>query len=142
MSDITKRLRQIMESNGLNYKTLGEKLDISDVAAGNFVKGTTKPSFDVLQRFVKVFPNLNSHWLLTGDGPKERTEGGDVGFLTFKNEVEILKFIDNNPERFEKLDSYLPAMKKVKEDNKYRELEKKMVEITRTLEALTKQSSN
>ncbi len=59
------------------YKTLGKEsirefsrmLDFSEDNVGNYINGTTKNiPFSVFEKIKKTFPQINSDWLLLGEG--------------------------------------------------------------------------
>ncbi len=71
---INERLREIMEKNGLNYRSFGKKLGYSDVAIAKLINGKSKPKFDFLLAILESDPLINPEWLLTGTGDMLKTE--------------------------------------------------------------------
>ncbi len=57
-----------MESEGLTSTELAAKLNIQKSSISHLLSGRNKPGFDFLSKFVRVFPDINIKWLLTGEG--------------------------------------------------------------------------
>ena len=69
--DINDRILFIIENqlNG-NKKKFAEKIGFAPQVIANIVSGRkSKPSFDVLSAIKSSFDDINSEWLLTGNGP-------------------------------------------------------------------------
>ncbi|MCT4602495.1 MAG: hypothetical protein N4A59_06310 [Marinifilum sp.] len=54
-----KKIRQV----DLILNRLASKQTIS-----NIMRGVQKPGYDFLEKFIKLFPDLNARWLFTGEG--------------------------------------------------------------------------
>ena len=59
-----EKFQQFMISKGLNASRLAEMLGIQPAAVSHILSGRNKPSFDLLQKLLKTFPELNPDWLL------------------------------------------------------------------------------
>lgn len=59
-----EKFQQFMISKGLNASRLAEMLGIQPAAISHILSGRNKPSFDLLQKLLKAFPDLNPDWLL------------------------------------------------------------------------------
>lgn len=93
MSHISERLSEIMNFNNLNTRTLAKKMGVSDVMAGKYLTGISSPGFNALQNIIKSFPNINSKWLLTGEGKmlEPNMEVKKIGYFIKENHEEIMR---------------------------------------------------
>lgn len=67
---VNKRIEQIILHYNLNKNSFSGKLGLkNNTTIGQIVSGRkSKPSFDVLNKIVETFPEIDSNWLLTGKG--------------------------------------------------------------------------
>lgn len=63
---VGERLAQFIKKSYKIQKEFAEFTKISAQQVNNYVTGRSKPSIDVLEKFVRA--GLNSNWLLTGEG--------------------------------------------------------------------------
>ena len=62
-----EKLRILMQNENLSASRLAEILEIQPAAISHILKGRNKPSFDLICKIVKRFPQINPHWLLGDD---------------------------------------------------------------------------
>ena len=62
------RLKNWMESNGFKSSELADNIGVTRATISHILSGRNKPSIDFLQKLLRVFPKLNSNWLITGIG--------------------------------------------------------------------------
>ncbi len=67
------KLRDLMKSEGLKSGQLAELLGINPAGISHILAGRNKPSFELLQKILRRFPQLNPDWLLVDRGPMYRT---------------------------------------------------------------------
>jgi transcriptional regulator with XRE-family HTH domain len=65
---IGQRLKFLMESLNLKVRTFAGVLDVSETNIRNYLNRDSKPSSDVLERIVRHYPEVNTLWLITGEG--------------------------------------------------------------------------
>lgn len=58
------KLEFILRNKGINATTLARMLDIQPSGLSHILSGRNKPSFDLVVKILKVFPDLNPDWLL------------------------------------------------------------------------------
>ena len=58
------KLEFILRNTGINDTTLARMLDIQPSGLSHILSGRNKPSFDLVVKILKVFPDLNPDWLL------------------------------------------------------------------------------
>jgi transcriptional regulator with XRE-family HTH domain len=63
-----ERLQQILELYDLTPSRLAEKMGVQRSGISHIMSGRNKPSFDFMIALLKLFPELNANWLLTGEG--------------------------------------------------------------------------
>ncbi len=64
---IEKRLQLIMASNRLNATSFADKIGVQRSNLSHILNGRNKPGYDFLLKVVEAFPNVNTHWLITGE---------------------------------------------------------------------------
>lgn len=66
---INERLRLVVSALGLNNNSLARKLNVSPTVTYNVLGGRlTKPSYELLEKIVFTFDNINTEWLLKEKG--------------------------------------------------------------------------
>ena len=58
------KLDFILNNKGINATTLARMLEIQPSGLSHILSGRNKPSFDLVVKILKVFPDLNPDWLL------------------------------------------------------------------------------
>jgi len=77
-TDMPERIKQLRQREGLTQQEMGSRVGKSQQAWGRYEKGRSTPSVDVLRKIVNEF-EVNTHWLLTGEGQNQLSEdGGEV----------------------------------------------------------------
>ena len=93
---IQNRLEHIISSEGLNKTTFSKALGLSNnVTIGRIIKEKRNPSYETIERIVKVF-NINANWLILGDGDMSRNENE-------KRIISIEKSLNSLSQKIEKL---------------------------------------
>lgn len=62
-----KRLQLIMASNRLNASSFADRIGVQRSNVSHILNGRNKPGYDFLLKVVQAFPNVSTHWLLTGE---------------------------------------------------------------------------
>jgi len=88
-----KRLAEYAEVQGLSIAEFGKKCGIGYNNTASHLKGSLPIGMSVLQKIKKGFPNLNTEWVLFGNGEME-INSGSVSSQNTK-EVEQLQQINN-----------------------------------------------
>lgn len=69
------RIKLIMESENMTPARFADKLHIGRAVVSHILNGRNNPSLDVITRILTQMPNINSDWLLTGNGEMYKTKG-------------------------------------------------------------------
>ena len=64
---IENRLQLIMASNRLNATSFADRIGVQRSNLSHILNGRNKPGYDFLLKVIQSFPNVNAHWLLTGE---------------------------------------------------------------------------
>lgn len=64
---IGDRISQIIKSKGLNFRSLSKLIPYTDVQIGRIVKNESSPRVEFIQNLCEIFPDIDTHWLITGD---------------------------------------------------------------------------
>jgi DNA-binding XRE family transcriptional regulator len=69
MSSIQERIRLIIEKKGLNQNSFSKKIGIQPQTLHHIIAGRlTNPSFEIIQKIISTFSDINPTWLITGNG--------------------------------------------------------------------------
>ena len=136
---VAKRIKQLLDYKNLNHRELAKEIGITPAAVGKYISGENKPSFIFWEGLANKHPDVNIGYMLVGKGDMMLTSRNET--LDFKNEVEMLEFIRNNPNRFKDLKSYNVVMEGVVESNRLDKLEKKVLLLTQQLESFIKEKA-
>ena len=70
MKSINERIQKIMDYYGFNKNSFSVKIGMTNnVAIGRLVSPSGgSPSYKVINMIIKAFPDINSKWLITGEG--------------------------------------------------------------------------
>jgi hypothetical protein len=66
--DITDRIEAILKEYALSPSGFSDLIQVQRSAMSHIFSRRNRPSLDVIQKVLKQFPEINSHWLLTGIG--------------------------------------------------------------------------
>lgn len=69
-----EKLQLLMKNEGLTQSRLAEILEIQPAGISHILAGRNKPGFDLLQKILRRFPQLNPDWLLLDSDRMYRTE--------------------------------------------------------------------
>jgi hypothetical protein len=70
---IKDRIRKIIEIKRVPKEKTYKELGVTSANFRGLAKATPVNS-DVIERFFKMFPDVNLEWLITGNGPKLKTD--------------------------------------------------------------------
>jgi len=73
---LPERIAKIRERVGMNQAELAARVTGSyrSATASSWESGESTPTGEAMMAFVREFPWLDGHWLLTGEGEMERTD--------------------------------------------------------------------
>lgn len=115
-----ERLKRILEEYGLNSSRLAEKMGIQRSGISHIMAGRNKPSYDFIVSLLKLYPEIDANWLLTGKGSMLKESN-----KTFREESSSADeskqpdLFSNIPEDFSKKSAPQEETKPV---NKYQEV--------------------
>ena len=67
MSEISLRLKEIVNYTGLSDRAFAQSIDLAQTTFTNILLKGTEPKSDVLRAIIEKY-KVNAHWLLTGEG--------------------------------------------------------------------------
>lgn len=76
LSAFFERLRQVLDDRGMSQADLARELGVGVATVSEWFTRGRVPNGDVMLRLPRVL-HLNGHWLLTGEGSRERGREGD-----------------------------------------------------------------
>ena len=70
-----EKLEFLMKQKGLTTTSFARMLDVQPSGISHIISGRNKPSFDLVVKILKLFPDLNPDWLLLDDEQIYRLDG-------------------------------------------------------------------
>ncbi len=92
MENFTKtieRLEQFIGFKNISFNKLAIKIDVSNSYFSKMVRNKASIGSDILEKIVRIFPDLNVEWLLTGDG--EMIKGSQYNISLNESEISYKK---------------------------------------------------
>ncbi|TXK46944.1 helix-turn-helix transcriptional regulator [Pontibacter qinzhouensis] len=62
------RIKELMEAKGLTSTQLADGVDVPRAVVSHILSGRNKPSLDVMVKILSVHRDVNTEWLLLGEG--------------------------------------------------------------------------
>ena len=63
-----ERFKQLLKEKNLTAARFAELIQVNASAMSHILNGRNKPGFDVLEKIVQAFPDVNLNWLISGQG--------------------------------------------------------------------------
>jgi transcriptional regulator with XRE-family HTH domain len=97
------RIEKVMKSESMTSGQFAQEIGIQNSTLSHILNNRNNPSLDVMKKILNRFPNINSEWLILGQGPMSRQETHSqmptlFGFDEEKNSISdtyVEKNIDN-----------------------------------------------
>jgi len=97
------RIEKVMQSESMTSGQFAQEIGIQNSTLSHILNNRNNPSLDVMKKILNRFPNINSEWLILGQGPMSRQETHSqmptlFGFDEEKNSISdtyVEKNIDN-----------------------------------------------
>jgi len=90
--ELTERIREIMQEYNCSSSIFADKIGIQRSAVSHILSGRNRASIDVILKILKVFPQINTHWLLTGEGKMTQLNLFEKETLT-KEDTSNISFV-------------------------------------------------
>lgn len=62
------RIKKIMDNNNLSSAQFADKIGVTRSSLSHVLSGRNNASLDYVLKIIQTFPQINSSWLLTGEG--------------------------------------------------------------------------
>ncbi len=72
-----ERIKTIMEQNSMSAAQFADKIGVARSGLSHVLSGRNKASLDYIVKILKEFPQIDSNWLLTGQGDVRATINGE-----------------------------------------------------------------
>lgn len=86
MSDLSQRIRKVIDTIGIKKTVFAEKLNISQAFVSQMCSGTSQPSDRTIADICRTF-DVNEDWLRTGEGEMFVQKTRDEQLSTFFGDV-------------------------------------------------------
>lgn len=125
--EINDRILYIIENKAnRNKKQFAEMINVAPQVIQNIVSGRrNKPSFDILNAIISTFDDINSEWLITGNGEMlknidtiTQTTTGNNNISIGKGNIKGSNSINSNNDAIKQLEKELQDCKNQLEDYK------------------------
>jgi transcriptional regulator with XRE-family HTH domain len=91
-----EKLLNLMKAEQLTASKLAELLGIQPSGISHILGGRNKPSFDLVQKILRRFPQVNPDWLLLDQGEMYRTINSSSEESSFENASQDSAVIDSD----------------------------------------------
>ena len=91
-----EKLLNLMKAEQLTASKLAELLGIQPSGISHILGGRNKPSFDLVQKILRRFPQVNPDWLLLDQGEMYRTINSSSEKSSFENASQDSAVIDSD----------------------------------------------
>jgi len=72
--DLSERIMLIIRHFGINKNIFSKKIGISPATFSGYINDGREPGYTFIGKIVKKYPEINSEWLLTGEGEMLRKD--------------------------------------------------------------------
>ncbi len=86
----SERINSLIDNLGHNKKTFAQSIQVSQPVVTHLCNGRNNPSLEILQKIVLNYPNINSEWLINGNGNLFK----DDGSTELGKQMEVLENLD------------------------------------------------
>ena len=74
-TSVNERIKKIIQVKKMNKNSFSKRIEVPPQTIQNIVDGRqNKPSFDVLEKVISSFEDINAQWLLNGEGEMLKSE--------------------------------------------------------------------
>jgi transcriptional regulator with XRE-family HTH domain len=93
---MVERIKLILQVNNITASRFADEIGVQRSSISHILSGRNMPSLDLIQKILKRFPEINSEWLLNGNGSMIRNQQPDLFSIeeTAQPEAQILKESD------------------------------------------------
>ena len=89
------RIKKWIENKELKPSSFADLIGVNRATISHVLSGRNKPSIDFLDKMIRAFPDLNSNWIVSGDGFMYKSDAVKA-VLKSKNIKKIVVFYDDN----------------------------------------------
>ena len=89
------RIKKWIENEELKPASFADKIGVNRATVSHVLSGRNKPSIDFLDKMIRAFPDLNSNWIVIGEGFMRKSDGVKE-VVKSKNIKKIVVFYDDN----------------------------------------------
>lgn len=98
------RIEKVMQSESMTSGQFAQEIGIQNSTLSHILNNRNNPSLDVMKKILNRFPNINSEWLILGQGPMSRQETHSqmptlFGFEEENNSISD-SYISNNNKNY------------------------------------------
>lgn len=111
-----EKLEFLLKNKGLNATSLARLLDIQPSGLSHILSGRNKPSFDLVVKILKAFPEINPDWLLLGS---EVIFRGDSSTTSLVQERPLVSSPTSPVLPFDRTENSLPTEGKILDKNDF-----------------------
>ena len=105
-----EKLLNLMKAEQLTASKLAELLGIQPSGISHILGGRNKPSFDLVQKILRRFPQVNPDWLLLDQGEMYRTINSSSEESLFENASQDSAVINSDDQSLSYKDNATPTL--------------------------------
>ncbi len=62
--DLNKKIGQVISDSGMSPTAFADKIGVQRSSISHILSGRNKPSFDIIQKVLRTFPDIDPNWLI------------------------------------------------------------------------------
>lgn len=106
-NSINRRVQVLIDALRKNNNSFAKSIDKTSTTINNITNGRSKPSFELLEAICEVYPQVNTSWLLLGEGSMFNEGAGTDGQKEPRDDQYLQDQIKKLEENFSRLANQL-----------------------------------
>lgn len=94
MEPINERIQKLINTLGESNNRFAQRIDTSSAVISHIITGRNRPNLELVQKILRVFPNLRVSWLIMGEG--DLYYSPNLPLTTDPNEVSSKSELENS----------------------------------------------
>jgi transcriptional regulator with XRE-family HTH domain len=95
---IPQRIQQILQQHHITPSIFADKIGVQRSNVSHVLSGRSKPGLDFLEKILNTFPDIDAHWLITGNENHETSAKESITTVKTVNSAvkpkEVVKWVE------------------------------------------------
>lgn len=89
LNTMKNRIVQLINSEGLTSSKFADTIGVQRSSVSHILSGRNNPSLDFIQKIINAFPQINTDWLIAGNGEMYKTDGAPSLFDSGESTMQL-----------------------------------------------------